>query len=337
MLVHSSQTTMSPDLIALISQYGLAIVFANVLVEQIGLPIPAIPMLVVAGALGAAGQLSLPLVFIVALLACLIADSTWYIIGRIYGNSVMKTLCRISLTPDSCVSETQSRFERWGVNALMVAKFVPGLSLIAPPLAGATRIGVPTFLLFNGIGASLWVLAGISGGALFGKQVEFILAQVQQYGTMAVIAIVALLATYIGYKWLERHRFYAALRMARISVDDLYRLIEGGSQPVVVDVRSHIARSLQPRRIPGALLVPPDAVEGHVKDLPRDRDIILYCTCPNEASAANAAKVLMNHGFTRVRPLHGGLDAWIDAGYAVDVLVDVQPTQVPSNTETMQV
>ena len=328
---------MSPDLIALISQYGLAIVFANVLVEQIGLPIPAIPTLVVAGALGATGQLSLPLVFIVALVACLVADGAWYIIGRIYGNSVMKTLCRISLTPDSCVSETQSRFERWGVNALMVAKFVPGLSLIAPPLAGATRIGVPTFLLFNGIGAALWVVAGVGGGALFGKQVEFVLAKMQDYGTIAVVVIAALLAAYIAYKWWERRRFYNMLRMARISVDDLYRLIEGGERPVIVDVRSHIARSLQPRRIPGALLVPLDAVEGHVKDLPRDRDIILYCTCPNESSAANAAKLLMNHGFTRVRPLHGGLDAWIEAGYEVDVLVDVEPAQTVSNTESMQV
>ena len=114
-------------------------------------------------------------------------------------------------------------------------------------------------------------------------------------------------------------------------------MIDGGERPVIVDVRSHIARSLQPRRIPGALLVPLDAVEKHVKDLPRDRDIILYCTCPNESSAANAAKLLMNHGFTRVRPLHGGLDAWIEAGYEVDVLLDVEPGQTTSNTESMQV
>ncbi len=328
---------MSPDLISLLSQYGLLLVFANVLVEQLGLPIPAIPTLVVAGALGAAGQLSLPLVYVVALVACLIADGAWYTIGRIYGNSVMKTLCRISLTPDSCVSETQARFERWGVNALVVAKFVPGLSLIAPPLAGATRIGIPTFLLFNGIGATLWIIAGIGGGALFGRQVEYILAKVQDYGTTAIIVIVVLLAAYIAFKWWERHRFYAALRMARISVADLYRLMGEGTRPVVVDVRSHIARSLQPRRIPGALLVPLDAVEGHVKDLPRDRDIILYCACPNEASAANAAKLLMNHGFTRVRPLHGGLDAWIEAGYAVDALVDADSAKATSTTESMQV
>jgi membrane protein DedA with SNARE-associated domain/rhodanese-related sulfurtransferase len=328
---------MTHDLISLIGQYGLAIVFVNVLVEQIGFPLPAIPTLVVAGALGVAGQLSLPLVFLVAMLACLIADGTWYFIGRAYGNSVMKTLCRISLTPDSCVSETQSRFERWGINALVVAKFVPGLSLIAPPLAGATRIGVPTFLFFNGIGAALWVTAGIGGGALFGKQVEFVLAQIQQYGTVAVVVIGALLAAYIAFKWWERHRFYAKLRMARISVDELYRLMDVGARPVVVDVRSHTARRLQPRRIPGALLVPLEAIDKHASGLPLDRDIILYCTCPNEASAAHAAKQLMNHGYTRVRPLYGGLDAWIAAGYAVELLDDLDPAHPASSTESMQV
>jgi membrane protein DedA with SNARE-associated domain/rhodanese-related sulfurtransferase len=327
---------MSPDLTSLISQYGLAVVFASVLVEQLGFPIPAIPTLVVAGALGAAGRLSLPLVFVVALLACLIADGTWYFIGRIYGNGVMKTLCRISLTPDSCVSETQSRFERWGVSALVVAKFVPGLSLIAPPLAGATRIGIPTFLLFSGMGASLWVIAGIGGGALFGKQVEFILAQIQEYGTVAVVVIGSLLAAYIAVKWWERHLFYAKLRMARISVDELYRLMKEGARPVVVDVRSRTGRSIEPRRIPGALLVPLEAVDRHAKDLPLDRDIILYCTCPNEASAASAAKQLMKHGFTRVRPLYGGLDAWIAAGYAVEVLEEIDPAHSTSATEQME-
>jgi len=326
---------MTPDFSALIDQYGVAVVFANVLVEQIGLPIPAIPTLVVAGALGAAGQLSLPLLFVVALVACLIADATWYVIGRTYGNRVMKTLCRISLTPDSCVSETQSRFERWGVNALVVAKFVPGLSLIAPPLAGATRIGVPTFLLFNGIGASLWVIAGLGGGALFGRQVEYLLAQVQKYGTVALIVLGVLLAAYIALKWWERHRFYAKLRMARIGVDELYRLMETGARPVVVDVRSHTARRLQPRRIPGALLVPLEGVAQHAKDLPLDRDIILYCTCPNESSAASAAKQLMNHGYTRVRPLYGGLDAWIAAGYAVEVLEELGPAHAATATESM--
>jgi len=182
----------------------------------------------------------------------------------------------------------------------------------------------------------LWVIAGIGGGALFGKQVEFILAQIQEYGTVAVVVIGSLLAAYIAVKWWERHLFYAKLRMARISVDELYRLMKEGARPVVVDVRSRTGRSIEPRRIPGALLVPLEAVDRHAKDLPLDRDIILYCTCPNEASAASAAKQLMKHGFTRVRPLYGGLDAWIAAGYAVEVLEEIDPAHSTSATEQME-
>ena len=151
---------MTHDLIPLLSQYGLAIVFANVLIEQIGIPVPALPTLVIAGALAAEGKLSGPLLFLVAIVACLIADIAWYLAGRRFGNGVMKMLCRISLTPDYCVSETQARFERWGVNALVIAKFIPGLATIAPPLAGATRIGWPQFLFFNTLGATLWVTRG---------------------------------------------------------------------------------------------------------------------------------------------------------------------------------
>ena len=311
---------MTHDLIPLLSQYGLAIVFANVLIEQLGVPVPAIPTLVIAGALAAEGKLSGPLVFAVAIAACLLADVAWYLAGRRFGNGVMKMLCRISLTPDYCVSETQARFERWGVNALVIAKFVPGLATIAPPLAGATRIGWPQFLFFNTLGASLWVGAGVGGGMLLGPQMEWLLTRLDDIGSVAIIIIVALLAAYIAFKWWERRRFFTMLRMAQITVDELYRLIDAGLNPVIVDVRSPTALALEPRRIPGALHVPLHAVDHHVKDLPRDREIILYCTCPNEASAAQVAKTLMNNGFAKVRPLHGGLDAWIEAGYEVEEL-----------------
>jgi membrane protein DedA with SNARE-associated domain len=213
---------MTHDLIPLLSQYGLAIVFANVLIEQIGIPVPAIPTLVIAGALAAEGKLSGPLVFLVAIVACSIADVAWYLAGRRFGNGVMKVLCRISLTPDYCVSETQARFERWGVKALVVAKFVPGLATIAPPLAGATRIGWPQFLFFNTLGATLWVGAGFGGGMLLGPQMEWLLTRLDDIGSVAVVIIVALLAAYIAFKWWERRRFFTMLRMARIGVDELY-------------------------------------------------------------------------------------------------------------------
>jgi membrane protein DedA with SNARE-associated domain/rhodanese-related sulfurtransferase len=311
---------MNAELAPLIDRYGLAIVFGNVLLEQIGVPVPAIPTLVVAGALVAGGRLPGIAVFALAVLACAIADVSWYVAGRLYGNRVMRVLCGISLTPDSCVSDTQEKFGRWGINALLVAKFIPGISLLAPPLAGATRIGWLPFLAFNTTGGILWVAAGVGGGMLLGSQIEGLLAQLQRYGTVVVIALGVLIVAYIAYKWYQRHRFYAMLRMARISVDELYRMMGEGVPPVVVDVRSQIARSLEPRHIPGALHLPLHGFEDHIKELPRDRDIILYCTCPNEASAAQVAKMLIDSGFLRVRPLLGGLEAWIEAGHPVESL-----------------
>lgn len=306
------------NLYTILSQYGLALVFGSVLVDQLGMPLPAMPILVVAGAMAGDGKLSLLALFAVAVAGCVIGDGAWYLAGRLFGNRVMKTLCRISLTPDSCVSETQSSFERWGVNALVIAKFVPGLALIAPPLAGATRIGWPRYLLFNTLGTVFWVGAGIGGGMLLGPQIERLLGYAQEFGTVTIIVLGALLAGYIAFKWWERRSFYKMLRMARISVDELYSLMDAGRAPLVIDVRSTTARAMQPRRIPGARHVTLQSFHEHVKDLPRDREVVLYCTCPNEASAAQVAKMLLDAGFGRVRPLLGGLDAWIAAGHPVE-------------------
>jgi membrane protein DedA with SNARE-associated domain/rhodanese-related sulfurtransferase len=300
-----------------LAQYGLSIVALNVLLNQIGLPVPVIPTLVLAGALGANGQLPLAAVFLAAVLACLVADCGWYWVGQKYGIRVLKTLCRISLEPDSCVAETQSQFDRWGVNSLVIAKFVPGLATIAPPLAGAMRIGWLRFIGLSTLAAALWVGAALVAGMLFKTQIERLLIRADQIGSMAFGVALVLLGAYVGYKWWERRRFYTMLRMARISVADLNQLIQGGSQPLIIDVRSPSARTLEPRWIPGALHVPLQDVARQLKELPRDRDIILYCTCPSEASAARVAKILMNHGFKRVRPLHGGLDAWVAAGHEV--------------------
>jgi len=319
-MVRDSISFMTQELVLLIGQYGVLVVFGNVLLEQLGLPIPALPTLVIAGALAADGKLTAVELFLVGIVACAIADGAWYGAGRIYGNKVMKTLCRMSLTPDSCVSDTQARFERWGVNALVMAKFVPGLATIAPPLAGATQLGWARFFWFNTIGSALWVGTGLGAGLLFNTQIEQALTQLGNAGSWALGLVGTCLALYIAYKWWERHRFFAALRMARVSVDELYDLMDGGAEPVVVDVRSATARSVEPRQIPGSLHVPLDELDRHIARLPRDRDIIVYCTCPNEASAAQVAKLLMNHGFTRVRPLHGGLDAWIAAGYSFETL-----------------
>ena len=308
---------MTQQLVLALSQYGLMVVLLNVLLDQVGLPVPAVPTLIISGAFAADGQLSLGELFVGSVAACLIADSGWYWVGQKYGIRVLKTLCRISLEPDSCVSQTQTRFERWGVNSLVIAKFVPGLAIIAPPLAGAMRIGWPRFLVLSTLSAALWAGCALLAGVLFRAQIQQLLQTLDQLGSALVIVGASLLALYIGYKWWQRARFYSLLRMARIGVDELYELMQAGAAPVVIDVRSATARSLEPRWIPGALNISLSEVGQRLKDLPRDRDIIVYCTCPSEASAARVAKILMNHGFKRVRPLHGGLDAWLAAGYAV--------------------
>jgi membrane protein DedA with SNARE-associated domain/rhodanese-related sulfurtransferase len=300
------------------SPFSLGFVFLNVLLEQLGLPLPAVPTLVVAGALAADHRLPAAALYGLAVAACLLSDSAWYFAGRVYGGRVMSLLCRISLTPDWCVSQTQTSFERWGAKALIVAKFVPGLSLMAPPLAGAVRMGFPRFVGFAALGGALWVGAALLAGVMLRAQIERLLPQVAGIGGAAIVIILVLLGAYILFKWWERRRFYRALRMARISVAELHEQMSRSPAPLVVDVRSPTAQALELRRIPGALHVTVLEVERHMGEFTRDREIILYCTCPNEASAAQAARLLMNNGFSRVRPLHGGLAAWIAAGYAVE-------------------
>ncbi len=308
---------MTQQILLAIAQYGVAVVVVNVLLDQIGLPVPAVPTLIVAGAIAADGRLPMWPLFLWSVLACLAADCGWYLLGQIYGMRVLKTLCRVSLEPDSCVSQTQTRFERWGINSIIIAKFVPGLAIIAPPLAGAMKIGWPRFVFLATLSAVLWVGSGLLAGVVFKSQIARLLEHLDQIGSIVGISAALLLAAYIAFKWWERRRFFSMLRMARISVNDLYDLMQAGAAPVIIDVRSPTARALEPRWIPGALNVPLPEISRALEGLPRDREIILYCTCPSEASAARVAKILMNHGFKRVRPLQGGLDAWIDAGYEV--------------------
>jgi membrane protein DedA with SNARE-associated domain/rhodanese-related sulfurtransferase len=308
---------LTQQLILALTQHGLTVVILNVLLDQIGLPVPAVPTLIVAGALTTDGQLPLSELFAGSVGACLIADCGWYWVGQAYGIRVLKTLCRISLEPDSCVSQTQTRFERWGINSLVIAKFVPGLAIIAPPLAGALRIGWLRFIALSTLAAALWSGCALGAGWVFRSQIQQLLQTLDRLGSAVGLAAISILALYVGYKWWQRERFYSLLRMARIGVAELYELMQAGAAPVVIDVRSATARGLEPRWIPGALSIPLSEVGQCLRDLPRDRDIIVYCTCPSEASAARVAKILMNHGFKHVRPLHGGLDAWLAAGYAV--------------------
>src|SRR5215469_6411377 len=149
----------------LIAQYGPALVFINVLAGSLGLPVPAMPALVLFGAMaamhpGSIGQQVAPVLGL-AIFAMLIGDSVWFMAGRLYGGNTLKTLCKLSLSRDTCVKKTERFFGRWGVRVLAVAKFVPGLSIVSIPMAGAMGTPYRTFLAYDSIGATLWSGLGL--------------------------------------------------------------------------------------------------------------------------------------------------------------------------------
>jgi membrane protein DedA with SNARE-associated domain len=261
-----------------VSKYGLSLIFVNVFLEQLGLPIPAIPVLIVAGALAVERDLSAIHVLLVALAACLLADAAWFWLGRRYGFRVLKTLCRLSLSPDSCVRQTTTIFERWGMPSLVVAKFVPGFSTVAPPLAGAIRARLLPFLLFDGVGALVWAGAGVSAGMVFHRAIDRGLEFLTGIGTRAVVVLAGALLLFVAVKWRQRRRFYEMLRMARISPEELHRLMDEGRDPIILDVRTPGARLSDPRRIPGARQLELNEIPDKISDLPHDREIVLYCT-----------------------------------------------------------
>ncbi|MFZ6816570.1 DedA family protein/thiosulfate sulfurtransferase GlpE [Undibacterium sp. Rencai35W] len=308
---------MMQTLIQLAHQYGLIIVFSNVLLMQLGLPIPTVPTLIVSGTLAADGHVSLAALLAVTVLASLIGDTVWYLIGQRHGLRVMTFLCRLSLSPDSCVRQTETRFERWGLTTLLVAKFIPGLSLIVAPMAGALRLPRLAFLFFDAIGIFLWASLAIGFGWLFHPDIELISRQFMGLGNGALlIAGIALLA-YISYKWWQRWRFQKILAIARISVNELVDMMDSGNTPVIVDIRSPSVRTLDARHIPGAKMIALNEWQTLIPHVRPESDIVVYCNCPNEASAAQMVKLLMGRGYKRARPLLGGLDAWVEAGHEI--------------------
>lgn len=303
-------------LFTLIEQYGLAAVFVNVFVEQLGAPIPAYPTLVITGALSARGNYSASTLLITAVAAALIADLFWYLAGKRYGSKVMSTLCRISLSPDSCVRQTESLYLRWGAPSLLVAKFIPGFASIGSALAGAMGTRPVVFLFFDSLGAALWAGSAIWLGTLFSTTVDDLLQVLDSLGKWGFLLIGLALIAFVGHRWWQRNQFIKSLRMARISVDELHQLRLDGAAPVIVDVRpSHAQRE---GRIPGAMTISMDDISKLALDMPVDSEVIIYCACPNEVSAAKVAKQLMQKGYTHVRPLHGGIDAWVAAGHTLE-------------------
>lgn len=300
-------------LVASLREYGVLLVFANVFLQQLGAPVPAFPTLVLAGALSVAGVMSAPATLAAAVLGSLIADAVWYAAGIRYGRPVLTTLCRISLSPDSCVRQSEDRLAHWGAWALVIGKFVPGLSTVAPPVAGLVGVRPRVFVLASTAAAALYFGLGLALGIVGHDQVNEVLATAAKHAPLAALALAALLAAYVAYRWLRRRAFARRLVVARVSVDELRRRIDAGAAPAILDVRSAVAREREPG-IPGAVAGSVDELEPPRIAVRPGEDVVVYCSCPNEASAAVVAQALVQAGFANVRVLEGGLDAWIAAG-----------------------
>jgi membrane protein DedA with SNARE-associated domain len=267
------------EIVVQLSRHGLALVFANVFLEQIGAPIPALPTLIVAGAFAAHGRMHLAAILVVAVLSSVVADAVWYLIGKRQGHRVLKTLCRISLSPDSCVRSTESLFEKAGMRSLLYAKFIPGYSTVAPPLAGITGGTLRAFLVWDALGSLLWAGSGVVLGLLFHDAVQSVIDYLETLGFWAVVLLAAGLVAVMVVKWNERRKAKKLLDVARITVPELKRrLREDQPPPLVIDVRNRASHSYDARRIPGALRMAVDELDQKIDQLPHDREIVLYCT-----------------------------------------------------------
>ena len=297
------------DPMVLLAQGGVALVFAAVLLEQSGLPVPAAPVLVAAGALAAEGALNPVTVLAAGLFACLLADHGWFIAGRRYGRRLLAGICRLSISPDTCVRKTDELIVRHGLALLLVAKFVPGVSAVSIPTAAAMGVPYRRFLPFDAIGCLAWVGVYVGAGMIFQREVNWLLELLARIGSGSMMVLGALFALYIAYKLARRGQLRHLYRIRRIDPEEMERLLAEEPGVILVDARTRVARDADPRRFPNAI----DYLEGDLAAfLPapsRERTIVTFCTCPNEASAAILAERLIKAGYERVRVLAGGEDA----------------------------
>ena len=264
------------EVLPFLLEHGYAVLFAVVLAEQAGAPIPALPFLLGVGALAGVGRMSVWPAVVLALIASLVADSLWYWLGRRRGGSMLRLLCAISLEPDSCVGSAKSLFSKLGSASLLVAKFVPGLSTAAPPMAGVNRMPFWQFLLGDGLGAVLWAGSFLAVGFLFHHQIEVVAERVTAYGARAGIVVSAALVAYVAYKYWQRERFLGSLRVARITPAEAWTLLQDGEPVGIVDLRH--AAELSEGALPGAVWFDRATLEERHLEIPRDRDVILYCS-----------------------------------------------------------
>jgi membrane protein DedA with SNARE-associated domain len=264
------------ETIQFVERHGYALLFFWVLAEQGALPVPSVPLLVMAGALIRTGRMHPVAAVACCVAGSLIADSVWFYFGRLRGKRVLRFLCRLSISPDSCVSKTENAFRKYGLKTLLIAKFIPGLNAVAAPLAGDSRIGVARFLIIDALGVAIWSTTYLGVGYLFADQLELALAYVQRFGSGLGILVAALFAAWILWKLIQRRRFLKQLDIARITPEELRDRIHAGEDLYIVDLRSGL--ETDPGSIPGAVRISVEDLTASSKQIPRDREIILYCS-----------------------------------------------------------
>lgn len=307
------------DFIDLIATYGYWIVLVVAFVDQFGTPIPSIAILLAAGAVAGQGELNAAGVLATAWAGTILGDAILYQAGRWRGGPVMRGLCSLSLAPDTCVRKTAVSFQRLGWTALVIAKFVPGLALFAAPVAGALRMAFGPFLVFDAIGSLLYNVSVIGLGYALHNQLDRVVGWFRAAGSAAIPLVVGAILTFWAWRIFQKRRLIHLLRTRRLTPDQLRARLASGDPIRVVDLRAAMEYEVTRQTVPGAIRMDPEELDDRHEEIPRDCDVVLYCTCPNEVTSARAALALKRRGIERVFPLEGGLEAWVSSGYPVDV------------------
>jgi membrane protein DedA with SNARE-associated domain/rhodanese-related sulfurtransferase len=312
--------------------YGYILLFGWILAGQLGIPLPATPILLAAGALSAEGQLSFFFALLAAVTGSLVADGTWFFVGRKHGHVVLRLLCKLSMEPTVCVRRTQDSFGRRRQVTLMFAKFVPGLATLAAPVAGQNGMNFGEFLIFDGIGVTAWVGALLVAGRLFGDALKRDPSLLNWAGRFSGALLVLGVIGFFVARLLRRRMVLKELFAARLEPEELKRQLDAGEPVYIVDLRHPLELLPDPYTLPGALHFSPDSLAARQSEIPRDRDVVLYCTCPSEATAAKTAMTLIKLGIVRVRPLRGGYDEWKRLGFPLAEVQMAKPPLEPART-----
>jgi membrane protein DedA with SNARE-associated domain len=266
------------ELLLALTHYGYVLLFTWLVAEQMGLPLPGFPALLAAGVLCGTGKLAMAICVPLTLLACMIGDTIWFCLGRRYGAAIVKTLCRVSLEPDSCVRKTSSFMVRHGARALVFAKFIPGIGSMAITIAGQSAMGIGTFAAYDFAGSLLYVSTFLGIGFVLSQSIEKVERISRHAGALAIPAATLTAVALIATRYVQRRRFLHDLKMARISPEELRAMLDQGQEPFIVDLRHSLDFLPYPQVIPTAVRMDPAQLAANVSMLPRDREIILYCT-----------------------------------------------------------